>query len=399
MRRSRAHTIEADRAEPSPMTSDARPPAAPRPGGLRLGRVLGIPVYLRWSWLLLATVVVILYAEVLTATLPQLDQTGRYAFAVGFVLCLLLSVLLHEIGHALVARHYGIPVRAITLEVLGGYTEMETDSPHPRADLQDSIIGPIVSAVHGGAALAAVHELPHGGSGQGVVRQLAFQLAFSNLLVAVFNALPGLPLDGGRAVRALVWRATGNRHTGTSVAGWFGRVLAVALVATAAVLGLLTRTGIATPLLLLLLAGTMWQGATVAILQGRILSRLPRLRLRELSRPVVAVPTGTPLAEAARRVAESALQDPAVAVADSGGRLVALVHGPSAAAVPTERRPWVPIDSVARAIDPGGALSIELTGEEIIRAIRAHPAPDYLVVDGTQVVGVLRVADLDKALR
>lgn len=381
------------------MTSDARPPAAPRPGGLRLGRVLGIPVYLRWSWLLLATVVVVLYAEVLTATLPQLDQTGRYAFAVGFVLCLLLSVLLHEIGHALVARHYGIPVRAITLEVLGGYTEMETDSPHPRADLLVSIIGPIVSAVLGGAALGAFLVWPDGEPGGGVMRQLVFQLAVSNLLVAAFNALPGLPLDGGRAVRALVWRATGNRHTGTSVAGWFGRGLAVALVVAAAVLAGGIRTGLATPLLLLLLAGTMWQGASVAILQGRIFSRLPRLRVRELRRPVVAVPTGTPLAEAARRVAESSLPDPAVAVADSGGRLVALVHGPSAAAVPAERRPWVPIDSVARAIDPGVALSIELAGEEIIRAIRAHPAPDYLVVDGAQVVGVLRVADLDKALK
>src|SRR5262249_61146848 len=125
------------------------------------GRRLGVPVSLRWSWLLLAGVVVVLYASVLSTLLPQLSDTGRYAFAVGFVLCLLLSVLLHEIGHAVVARHYGIRVRAIMLEVLGGYTEMESDSPHPRADLLVSIVGPIVSAVLGGAALAAWFALPH----------------------------------------------------------------------------------------------------------------------------------------------------------------------------------------------------------------------------------------------
>ena len=127
------------------MTPDAGPPAQPRPSGIPLGRVLGVPVFLRWSWLLLAAVVVVLYVGVLDTMLPQLSLAGRYAFAVGFVLCLLLSVLLHELGHAVVARHYGIRVRTIMLEVLGGYTEMESDSPHPRADLAVSAGGPILS--------------------------------------------------------------------------------------------------------------------------------------------------------------------------------------------------------------------------------------------------------------
>jgi Zn-dependent protease len=324
-----------------------------------------------------------------------LTATGRYAFAVGFVLCLLLSVLLHEIGHAVVARHYGIKVRAIMLEVLGGYTEMETDSPHPRADLAVSVVGPVVSGVLGGAALAAYATLPT----DGVLSQLAFQLAWSNLIVAVFNSLPGLPLDGGRAVRAMVWGLTGNPHTGTTVAGWLGRIVAAGLVGLAVWLLVTTGVSIATPLLIMLLAATMWQGATVAILQGRVLAKLPRLNLRQLARPVIGVPSGTPLAEAIRRVAESGLPAVAVAVADTSGQLVALVHDESAAAVPPERRPWVPIDSVARPLEPGRTLPAELAGEDVIRAIRAHPAMEYLVVSGADVVGVFRVADLDKALR
>src|SRR5687767_13622622 len=103
-------------ATPAPPPPPAAPPAA-RPGGFRLGRVLGVPIYLRASWLLLAVIVVALYGPVAARMLPQLSPAGAYALAVGFVLCLLLSVLLHELGHALVARRYGIGVRAITLEL------------------------------------------------------------------------------------------------------------------------------------------------------------------------------------------------------------------------------------------------------------------------------------------
>jgi Zn-dependent protease len=381
------------------MTSDTRPPspATPvptRPGGFRLGRVLGVPVYLRYSWVLLAVVVVILYAGVIDRMLPQLSQVGQYAFAVGFVLCLLLSVLLHEIGHALVARHYGIGVRAITLELLGGYTEMESDSPHPRADLLVSIVGPIVSGVLGGAALAAWFVLPSGT----VINQLAFQLAWSNLIVAVFNSLPGLPLDGGRALRAIVWSITGNRHTGSAVAGWIGRGVAAAVFVLGLVLAAFRGYDVVTLAFVVLVAMTMWQGATVAIAQGRVAARLPRLNLRQISRPVVTVPSGTPLAEANRVLIQSAVPEAALAVTDSAGRVVALVHDEAAAAVPIERRPWVPVDSVARSVEPGRTLAADLTGEDVIRAVQANPAPTYLVVSGTDVVGVLRFADLARVL-
>jgi len=379
------------------MTTDQPPAAdqAPRPGGLRLGRVLGVPVYLRYSWLLLAVVVVVLYAGVVDRMLPQLTAAGRYAFAVGFVLCLLLSVLLHEIGHALVARHYGIRVRAIMLEVLGGYTEMENDSPHPRADLFVSSIGPIVSAVLGGTALVLFQVLPE----DTVLSQLAFQLAWSNLIVAVFNSLPGLPLDGGRALRALVWWVGGNRDSATQVAGWVGRALSLGLFGAGLLLTwTASRVNFGLLVLLVLLAATIWQGASLAIVQGRVAARVPLLRVRELTRPIVTVPTGTPLAEAARRVAESGLAHAALAVSDGMGQVVALVHEESAAAVPPERRPWVPVDSVARSIGPGRVLAVELSGEEVMQAVRAHPASSYLVVSGTEAVGVLRTADLARVL-
>jgi Zn-dependent protease len=350
-------------------------------------------VYLRYSWLILAVGVVLLYSQVAHRMLPQLNAAGEYAVAVGFLLCLLLSVLLHELGHALVARHYKIGVRAITLELLGGYTEMDSDSPSPRADLFVSIIGPIISGVIGAAALGLYVLLEEGT----VASQLAFQIAGSNLIVAVFNALPGLPLDGGRALRAVVWGISGNRHTGSIVAGWIGRAVAL-LTLGAGLLLFLSGSNLFSMVLMAVVALTLWQGATASIAQGKLASRLPRINLRQLARPLHTVPSGTPLAEAIRQLGERGIPDTALAVADGSGQVVALVYDQAAAAVPVERRPWVPVDSVARTLEPGRTLPADLAGEDLIRAVQANPAPVYLVVSGDGVVGVLRTADLARLL-
>ncbi|MEU8192080.1 M50 family metallopeptidase, partial [Micromonospora carbonacea] len=273
-----------------------RPPRRPTRTGLTVGRVLGVPLHLNGSMLLLALLVTVTYAEFARRQL-DLSQLGAYLIGVGFVVSLLGSVLLHELGHALTARRHGIGVRGITLELLGGYTEMDRDAPSPRVDLLVSLAGPAVSAVLGVAAVAATLALPDGT----LTNQLAFQLAVSNVIVALFNLLPGLPLDGGRALRAAVWALTRDRHTGTEVAGWVGRAVAVGTVAATLAL---TVTGLLAPLalpLMLLVAVTLWRGAGQSIRLARISRRFPLIDLRRLARPVLAVPTGTPLAEAQRR--------------------------------------------------------------------------------------------------
>jgi len=385
-------------AEPGPERPAASPPPPPPPPdrspGWRLGRVWGVPVYVRASWLLLAAIVIIWYGPVARAMVDGLTPLGGYLLAVAFVLCLLLSVLLHELGHAVTARRFGIGVKAITLELLGGYTEMRSDSPHARADLLVSLVGPAVSAVLGLVALGIRLVVPEGT----IADQLAFQLAWSNLIVAAFNALPGLPLDGGRALRAAVWAITGNRNTGSRVAGEIGRAVAIGTVVLALVLVYARIFSLVSLVFTVLVALTLWQGATQAIRQSVVASRLPRLNLRALARPIFVVPTGTPLAEGIRRAADAGQGDASLAVADTAGRVVALVHDAAAAAVPAERRPWVPVDDVARTLDPGRTLAADLAGEDVLRAVQAHPAPSYLVVSDGVVVGVLRTADLARLL-
>src|SRR5215813_9024661 len=110
-------------------------PSPSRPRGIPLGRIARVPIYLNVSWLILAVVVIGWYGPIAAQARPGLSNTGAYLIAAGFMLVLLISVLLHELGHAVVARRYGIGVRSITLEMLGGYTEMDGDSPSARADL------------------------------------------------------------------------------------------------------------------------------------------------------------------------------------------------------------------------------------------------------------------------
>jgi Zn-dependent protease len=375
-------------------TPASRRTAPTRRRGLPAGRILGVPVYVNASWLLLAGAVIIWYAPLARLSLPNLTAVGSYLMAAAFVVCLLFSVLLHELGHALTARGFGIGVRAITLELLGGYTEMEGESPSAGADLVVSLVGPAVSGLLGGAAVGVWWVLP----ADTVPKQLAFQLAASNIIVAIFNALPGLPLDGGRALRALVWAITGDRNTGSRVAGWIGRGVAILTGGLGLLLYGSGRSTAISVIFTMLVAYTLWQGATAAIRYGRVAALLPRLSLRTLARPVFSVPYGTPLAEATRRAGEAGNPAVTLGVTDASGRLIALVQDQAAAAVPMERRPWVPVESVARSVEADRTLPADLSGEDVIRAVQAHPAPVYLVVSGEDVIGVLRTADLARLL-
>jgi Zn-dependent protease len=378
------------RTAPAPPSPAVRDKPRERGSGIPLGRLAGVPIYLAPSWLLLAALITITYGQYIAQRRESLPLTTGLAVGFGFVVCLLISVLLHELGHAVTSRHSGIGVRGITLEMLGGYTEMEREAPRPGVELYVSLAGPVVSLVLGLLAAAAALLLPPGG----IPETFAFQLALSNVVVALFNALPGLPLDGGRALQAVVWKASGDANLGRLVAGWAGRVLAVATAVGAL---LLHQAGIVQGyfgvLFTLLVAVTMWVGASQSIRHGRAAASLPPFSARELARPVVAVSAETPLSEADRIAALGGERHPVVAVVDGAGSLIGFVHGASARAVPAERRSWVPIGDVTRRIDEDHVLAGDLRGADLLQAVRDDPGGDYLVVTGEDVHGVLRGAE------
>ena len=136
---------------------------------------------------------------------------------------LYLSVLLHEASHAVMARRLGFPVGSITLHFLGGMTSIEGEARKPRQEFLIAVVGPLTSLAVGVVALGLWFITP-----DGLLLVAVEGLAGANLLVGLLNLIPGLPLDGGRVLKSLVWQVSGNVHRGTIVAGWAGRVTAVA---------------------------------------------------------------------------------------------------------------------------------------------------------------------------
>ncbi|MFN4269166.1 MAG: site-2 protease family protein [Thermosynechococcus sp.] len=188
--------------------------------GWQVGRVFGIPLYIDRSWFLVILLFAFLNGSDWQATYPQ---WGVLVWLMGFVVSLLLfaSVLLHELGHSLVARSQGITVRSITLFLFGGMAAIERESNTPGQAFQVAIAGPLVSfalfALLQGAAVVLPADHP--------LHELVLYLANINFVLGVFNLLPGLPLDGGQVLKAAVWKLTGNRFQGMRWAARLGQVL------------------------------------------------------------------------------------------------------------------------------------------------------------------------------
>lgn len=368
--------------------SDGRQPRS----GLRIARVFGVPVHISPTWLILAVLVTLIYSDVVRASLPGIDEVLVYLVAFGFVVTLCGSVFLHELGHALASRHYGIGVRNITLELLGGHTEMATDPATPKVEAMVALAGPAVSAVLGVVGTVATlllepFTLPW---------QFAFQIAACNIIVAVYNVLPGMPLDGGRALRAAVWSIKGDKHVASTVAGWSGRAIAVLTAAAGIAAYLAEWISIVGVAFTLLVAAVLWLGATRSIQLGVLGARFHLLDVATLLRPAAHVPTGTPLAEALRRMRDTGAA--AILVVDSAGRATAIMHTAAMQAVPTDRRPWIPIDDVSRGLDANNTWPPTLSGEAVITALRHHPANEYAVVDNDAALGVVLAADIADVL-
>ncbi len=300
-------------------------------GTWRIGRVAGADLLVRPSLLLMGVLLVVLFAP----RYEDQTQTSPYIVAAVFVVALYASVLLHEIAHVLAARGFGMSVPSVTLHLLGGETAIEGPSRTPWQELATAIVGPVVSLAIGLVARQTADDLE-----PGVLHDVVWSIGWVNIVVAVFNMLPGLPLDGGRVFKAIVWQLTGREETGTLIAAWIGRAAAVGVVVVTLLFADFDGgRGTFDLVIGAILAWFLWEGSGHALKQSRQSARLNRLDVRTLVEPGVA-PDGAP------------------------------------------------------------RLPVDIAGEVLVRAMAARPAATYAVIeqDGT-VVGVLRSARVDEAWR
>jgi Zn-dependent protease len=363
-------------------------PAAAAPG-IRLGAVAGVPVYLRPSWFLIALLVTALFAPNVQDVVPEVGESFSYLIASGFALLLLFSVFVHEVAHAAAARATGTPATHIVLDLWGGHTAFENESAGPWRSIVVAAVGPLSNAalaIAAGVAIAVTDA-------DGVAYLLLQATSLSNIIVAVFNALPGLPLDGGRVLEGLVWRITGDRNTGMLAAGWSGRLVVVG-IAIWLVLPWLRggERSFVTLAWMLLVAALLWQGAGQAIALARWRRRSVLARARDLLRPAVAVPSTATVAGA--RSAAAGANATAAVVLDVYGRPAGIVDEAAVATVPPDRAGDVSASAVSQALTTGAVVDAGLEGEDLLARMQANPAPRYVVVDGGGVVGILEWQDV-----
>ncbi|KUH39107.1 MULTISPECIES: site-2 protease family protein [Streptomyces] len=371
-------------------------------GGLLMGRVFGVPVYVAPSWFLVAALITWVFGGQLDRVLPELGNV-RYLVSLFFAVAFYGSVLVHELAHTVAALRFKLPVRRIQLQFFGGVSEIEKETETPGREFVLAFVGPLLSLVLAGVFYAGMSAVEPGT----VPGVLLAGLMISNLLVAAFNLLPGLPLDGGRMLRAVVWKITGRPMSGTVAAAWAGRALAVAVLIG---LPLLTHTGalgnaadelsgmdtVMDALLAAILAAIIWTGAGNSLRMARLRERLPDLRTRALTRRAVPVSSDTPLSEALRRANDAGAR--ALVIVDGQGEPTALVREAAIVGVPQHRRPWVAVSGLAQDLTDGMRVPADLSGEALLERLRETPATEYLVVEDTgEVYGVLSTADVERA--
>ncbi|MCU7729449.1 site-2 protease family protein [Actinoplanes sp. KI2] len=361
---------------------------------IRLGQVHGIPVGLHWS----TAVILILVAEgfavgVLPVAAPGYTAVAYWLAAAGFAGMFLVSLLAHEYAHARTAQHYGVRVRSITLWLLGGVSELDGETPHPRGDLLVALAGPAASLAAAGSFLLAA-----GPAGLAHLRLLEAgfaDLAVVNAVLAVFNLLPGAPLDGGRALAAILWWLRGDRAAARLAATRAG-ILLGSLLAVAGIV-LTFSAQFVGGLWFVLLGWYLVMTASGEAAASRLLTGIGDVPVERLmSAPPICGYTSQTVAAF---VAEVAAAHPhrCYPVVEVDGRLAGLVTLRILATVPVSRRSEVRLN---RILVPVSRIPVAPLGTPVREpsAQPVNPLRCTVVVDGGRPCGVLTAGDLARAL-
>jgi Zn-dependent protease/CBS domain-containing protein len=211
-------------SEPSPSE-----PGRDAPRGLRVAKIAGLPIEIRGSWLVIfALVLWTISSAYLPSRFPEIGRGTAWIAGLFATVGFFASLVLHELAHSVVARYYGIRVSGVTLFLFGGVSRIEAEPADPWIELRMAIVGPLTSfALALGFWLGALSAR---NTGDAVPRAVLEYLAGINVALGVFNLIPGLPLDGGRVLRALVWLRTGSQERATRVASHLGRGFSLGLV-------------------------------------------------------------------------------------------------------------------------------------------------------------------------
>jgi Zn-dependent protease len=364
-------------------------------GSIQLGRVFGIRVGVDISWFLVLFLIIWSLSGYYEDVAP-----GANSFVLATISALLffLSILLHEFGHAIVAIRNGIPIQGIDLWLFGGVAKLGRDSDSPGVEFRIAIAGPLVTlliaalCMGAGALISSPSEVLESSqfddSTSGTSLAVLGYLASINIIVLVFNLIPGFPLDGGRIARAIAWKITGDRNRATRFAGMLGRFVGWGLVGFGIFMALAWDDFIA-GIWFAFIGFFLAQAAGSAVAQADFSDRLVGIRVSDvMDAEPVAIPDAL--------TADQAEQEfflrygwPWFPVVDQFGRLVGVVSQEAIASVPEHERQIRTIGSVMARDD----------GDTGLRARVEDPLEELLSRDGLSRLGAVMAVDGDGVLR
>lgn len=364
------------------------------PPPIFVARLFGIPLLLDWSWL----PVIPLYSwAIATVYLPSaakgLSPAACWALGVATTFLLVVSIVTHELAHALVARAEGVRIRDITLYLFGGMARMEGEPPTPAAEFKIAAVGPGASFALGFLFLGLDTLVFHGTHYVGAGRVL-YHLGIVNLVLAMFNLLPGYPLDGGRVLRAALWKRRGDAASATRTANTWGRAIAFSLIGVG----------------LYYVRYSDWMTGLWAISIGGVLLTLLGMNERSASRPARVAAAGRSVEEVMHRPPVSV--SPAMSVDDvisttlpahrqahfvvaHEGRLHGMLSLADLRELPRERWTTTTVGSRMQPVDDSLFVTVSTPLADALRQLRENGLGHAAVIDADGlVVGNLDLAEL-----
>jgi Zn-dependent protease len=380
-----------------------------RPPSIKLMDLFGFRIGVNRSWFLILFLMIFLLSGDFRSVLHSSDGVA-YLTTVITVLVLFGSLIVHELGHALMARRHGIVVRRIDLFLFGGLTEMSRDAASPGEDFKIAAAGPLATfgfvllCLAIDLAIVGPHRLIHAAQLDTSVRITPVLLSLSwllfwNVLLLVFNLVPAFPLDGGRMARAIVWRVTGEKQRGTVVAAKLGQGFALLLagVGVWATLSFRSFSGV----WLIAIAFLLYQSARAAIVQTALSARIEGVRVADImDRQPVAIPSSTPVANALDefflRYGWSWFP-----VIDNAGRFLGIARQERVAAASDRGEGWLTVEGTLEPEPDGGSWVRE--DRPITELLSSEPLGRLgalMAVDGEGVLrGVVTVEQVRRALQ
>lgn len=361
-------------------------------GGIEVGRLFGIRLRLDWSWFAVLVLLTWTFATFdFPFRVPGLVPSTYWLLGLAAALLLFVSVLIHELAHALVAQARGVPVERITLFIFGGVAEMRMEAKRPIDEFVLTIVGPLASLALAG--LFHVGALGAEAAGLDAVWLLAATMAQLNLILAVFNMVPAFPLDGGRVLRSVLWQLTGNLTKATSWAAGVGRLFAWTLIGIGVWQALLGRTLAG---LWAVFLGWFLAGAATSALRNNKLRAL-RTSLEEfhvsivLGEPVAPVNAAASVAEFVRHALHRAGD---VFLVERDGVLVGAVTVESAGEVPHDRRDAIPVFEVMVPLAQLPRLAADTPLPQAAEMLRMRSDLPVLVEFEGQPPGTILLSDI-----